>query len=669
MKSILFITGIVSCASFMTLAQGQDAPNHSKWDWVSLERNYPEGTPVTVEIRRSNIEETELEVRVPGYWKRTVNYGGIPHTQIRFPDPVLFGEGFPRLQALNALPNGNGLQGLLGEGGLLSEREPFLKKDDSNWFDFPDNQNASPLSSEKYMQSMRIGVKQEVFPEELIGQQLGDLTAKQMRTLGIDPAGARPGIPHLRGLITTSLGSKPGENFRVQVLNHKKVDVKLEHPLVPAGFSNSDEEENFGGYDAPELRDQEFYEKNAEIYNGNAPPLGKVQRIGGTFGGSQLSIPLCEVGRPTELCIPSLLEWRIVHRMPFVRKYECVPWDQWISKPSFLNGMALRLHLEATLTPILPIRTAHYLIVTPREFEDELQEFAEWKRDKGLCVKFVFIGDDLVDDIGPDRDDIDQYLENYYHRNFWNGIYVLLVGDIDRIPGGRSSKIRTRPDFSNGDSDHVYEVIGDDDFASLYVGRLSVDDANDLTVQLNKILAYERDPQAGPWPTHVTLAANSQNDNSNYGVDPQFPSKYAAAVNAIADYANYIDPPSFTVRHAGAADDVTPRATNQEIINDIGFGRGMVLYRGHGSSTDWVSGWDGTSIMGASFGSTEISQLDNDKIFPIVYSIACQNNRINQDDCAGENWMSHAGGGSSSLLRCFGKLLYRRESRARQGNI
>jgi len=50
--------------------------------------------------------------------------------------------------------------------------------------------------------------------------------------------------------------------------------------------------------------------------------------------------------------------------------------------------------------------------------------------------------------------------------------------------------------------------------------------------------------------------------------------------------------------------------------------------------------------MGASFGSTEINQLDNDKIFPIVYSIACQNNRINQDDCAGENWMSRAGGGA-----------------------
>ncbi|MFP6884340.1 MAG: C25 family cysteine peptidase [Roseibacillus sp.] len=646
MKTRLLLAGVVAWVSFMGFAQGQDVPGDSKWGWVPLERNYPEGTPVTVEIRRSNLEETELEVRVPGYWKRTVNYGGNPHTQIRFPDPVLFGEGFPRLQALEALRNGNGLQGLLGEGGLLSEREPFLKEDDSNWFDFPDGQNASPLSPAKYMQSMRIGVSRGAFPEGLIDQQLGDLTASQMIELGIEPVGARPGIPHLRGLIATSLGSKPGENFRVQVLNHKKMDVTLEHPLVPAGFSGSDEGENFEGYDAPELRDRDFYENNVEIYNGNVPPLGKVQRIGGTFGGSQFNVPLCEVGRPTELRIPSVLEWRIVHRMPFVRKYECIPWDQWISKPSFANGSSLRLRLEAVLTPILPIRTARYLIVTPREFEDELQEFADWKRDKGLSVKFVFVGNNLGDDVESDRDDIDQYLENYYHRNFCHGVYVLLVGDVDRIPGGRSNKVVANPDGNNGDSDHVYEAIEDDDFASLYVGRLSVDDADDLTVQLNKILAYERDPAIGLWPTRVTLAANSQNDNGVYGIDPQFPSKYAGAVNAIADYTNYTDPPTFTVRHAGAADDVTPRATNQEVIDDIGAGRGMVLYRGHGSSTDWVSGWDGTSTMGDSFGSTEINQLDNDKIFPIVYSIACQNNRINQDDCAGENWMSRAGGGS-----------------------
>ena len=64
MKSRLLLAGAVAWVSFTGFAQGQDVPGDSKWDWVPLERNYPEGTPVTVEIRRSNLEETELEVRV-----------------------------------------------------------------------------------------------------------------------------------------------------------------------------------------------------------------------------------------------------------------------------------------------------------------------------------------------------------------------------------------------------------------------------------------------------------------------------------------------------------------------------------------------------------------------------------------------------------------------------
>ena len=78
-----------------------------------------------------------------------------------------------------------------------------------------------------------------------------------------------------------------------------------------------------------------------------------------------------------------------------------------------------------------------------------------------------------------------------------------------------------------------------------YVGRLSVDSAEELTIWLNKILNYEKNPTFGQWPTKALLAANGQNQNGNYGVDPQFPSKYAFAVNSITTYGGYTDAPSF----------------------------------------------------------------------------------------------------------------------------
>ena len=53
---------------------------------------------------------------------------------------------------------------------------------------------------------------------------------------------------------------------------------------------------------------------------------------------------------------------------------------------------------------------------------------------------------------------------------------------------GQSNNVTAGPDGNNGASDHVYEVIGDSDFASIYVGRLSIDSESCLLNQLDKIL-------------------------------------------------------------------------------------------------------------------------------------------------------------------------------------
>ena len=54
---------------------------------------------------------------------------------------------------------------------------------------------------------------------------------------------------------------------------------------------------------------------------------------------------------------------------------------------------------------------------------------------------------------------------------------------------GQSDNLIASPDFNNGASDHVYEVIGDSDFASIYVGRHQLT-AIVLLNQLDKILEY-----------------------------------------------------------------------------------------------------------------------------------------------------------------------------------
>ncbi len=421
----------------------------------------------------------------------------------------------------------------------------------------------------------------------------------------------------------------------------------LEAPILPAGFEGSDQakpDDENTGYIPPQLIDEEFYKSFKGEYRGAEAPVSEISRAG-VFSAAEVRIPLLQVIDPSLIEVFTTFLVNIKH-LKGTEDFDCpLSWDNWIFKMPFINGSALREALTAKGLRIEASRSAHYLIVTPREYRDELNAFALWKQSKGLNVDFAYIGNAATDDVAPNRATLDAFIEEYFKKNYCHGVYVLLVGDTDVVPTGRSTRVIASPDANDGDSDHAYEVLGSDRFPSLYVGRLSVNSATELTDQLAKILSYERDPATGDWPLRATLAANSQNDDGSYGVSASHPSKYAAAVNSIATYGSYVAPPTFQRLHAGAANNATTRAVNQDVTDAIDAGRGHVLYRGHGGGSSWVSGWDGSSNTGDSWTATDIAGLNN-RAFPIVYSIACQNARIRNTESIAETWMSRAGAGA-----------------------
>jgi hypothetical protein len=80
-------------------------------------------------------------------------------------------------------------------------------------------------------------------------------------------------------------------------------------------------------------------------------------------------------------------------------------------------------------------------------------------------------------------------------------------------------------------------------------------------------------------------------------------------------------------------------------VDAIHGGRGIVLYRGHGDGNGWVSGWDGSSTFGLDFTTTHVNALTN-RAYPIVFSIACQNGRLRNNDAISELWLNRANGGA-----------------------
>ena len=652
---------IVSSGEDTKTFSGPFPAPYSSREWVALIDNAIEGTPISVEIRSSNDKETELEIRIPGYWSETINRGNSSFTEITFPSVVTHGAGLPSLETLARESSTFGLKGLLGENGILADQESYLTKDPRGWFAFPGPGNDAHPNLRKYMVNMDVGIQHPGIPEtalESLSNRINEnpigLTLSEIESLNLDPSGARPGIPHLRGLIYAALGSKIGKDLNFEIINEESVAKQLSAPLLPAGYQGFDPHYTTWWsslrFSAPLVFDQEFYtgSNRSGLYTGDEETLSEVQSIG-SFSGSQLSIPLCSLSNfdTSNINVAKKISCRITHKKELPSKLDTIGWDAWYNKPAFVNGLGFLEKIHIRDIPIFIRRMAHYLILTPENYLEHLDEFIDWKRSKGLFVQTATVGSNTTDDMPNDSDEIDSYIENYFNSYFGRGLYVLLIGDTDVMETGQSDNVTAGPDGNNGASDHVYEVIGDSDFASIYVGRLSIDSESCLLNQLDKILEYERNPLNGLWPTKVTLAGNSQNDNGNYGVDPAFPSKYAAAVNDIANYANYNINPNFTVRHAGAADAADLRAVNQDIIDDLESGVGQILYRGHGDTDSWVAGWDGSSDWGNDFGAAEINSL-NHEINPLVYSIACQNNRIKQEDCAGENWMKQMNGGSVS---------------------
>lgn len=84
----------------------------------------------------------------------------------------------------------------------------------------------------------------------------------------------------------------------------------------------------------------------------------------------------------------------------------------------------------------------------------------------------------------------------------------------------------------------------------------------------------------------------------------------------------------------GAKNSARPRAVNQDVIDASTGALTRVLYRGHGDTSSWVAGWDGSSSYGNNFDMTNELPLLENTVFPIIYSIACQNGRVQFNDAS-----------------------------------
>ena len=282
--------------------------------------------------------------------------------------------------------------------------------------------------------------------------------------------------------------------------------------------------------------------------------------------------------------------------------------NQFLNFQSFMPG------------PIVP-EQGNMLIICHDGYMAAMAPFVAWKNQIGLPTSIV-----AISSIGNTSSNIKNYVSNYY--NTQGLTYLLIVGDAQYV---------TPTYFSNsGDSDNGYVYIaGNDKYPDAFVGRFSAETVQDVITQVNKSINYEKNPTPGAlWYKNGMGIASAQGP----GDDGQMDFEHIRSIRSQLlgyTYSNISEMYDNSQGVLDAPGDPSPAM----IASDVNNGLGIINYCGHG----WDSGW-GTS----GFSSSDVSNLTNYNMLPLIISVACQNGRFNNFTCFAETWLRAAYNGTST---------------------
>jgi hypothetical protein len=240
------------------------------------------------------------------------------------------------------------------------------------------------------------------------------------------------------------------------------------------------------------------------------------------------------------------------------------------------------------------------LIVTPLEFLPSLNYFLFYKRICGFSVEI------LVTDPSWDINDIKNEI------SLRNPDYLLIIGDISKIPA--FSEMLYIP--GNG-GDHrltdLYYACSDSDYIpDIFYGRISVDDVNELSDIIDKILNY--DSLNYSWGNKAFFMAS---DDATWFTLAEMTQNYSME----------------KVRQNGMiADSHFARRSTPGTPLDEAFSSGISIaaYSGHGSNFSW---------RGPSFDTSDVNNLPPNFRTPVIFSFACNTGAYgNNNDCFMEHW-------------------------------
>jgi len=287
--------------------------------------------------------------------------------------------------------------------------------------------------------------------------------------------------------------------------------------------------------------------------------------------------------------------------------------------PTF-EGLYRGLFLNATAVPelenALPA-VERILVVVPDALQDALAPFVAWKLRLGFEVEVA-----PLSTVGTTNGAVKAFLQTRYDDQATRPVHVLLVGDISSMP--------TNHGIGGCASDFLYSLLaGGDLLSDVLVSRLSVKDAADLALQIQKIISYEQasfvtDLSAealakADWLSGSLCISSSEGDGAS---NDDVRSNLICDLQSEHGYA-----PVTKLFHSMGNDSAA------NITAAVEEGRGWITYLGHGSGFSW----DTTEPP---YASNTVLKLKNADRLATVMDVSCSNGGFDViETCFAEAWM------------------------------
>ncbi|MCB0393401.1 MAG: hypothetical protein KDD25_02505, partial [Bdellovibrionales bacterium] len=251
-----------------------------------------------------------------------------------------------------------------------------------------------------------------------------------------------------------------------------------------------------------------------------------------------------------------------------------------------------------------------YLIVSPDNLTNGVEEFVAWKQSMGYEVSV-----ESLSSPNNTKENIQALIRSYYDAG--KADFVVLIGDENSLPMFYVSTAGG----SQTPSDLYYFTMGGqgDTIPDVYFSRIGASTADAARLELSKSIEFERGDHANS-NGYSKVIGIASNEGSNPSDDEY-----------ITDIENaFVTEQAMNKTHfAQNSKDSTPQNLNATLST----GAFWMFYMGHGSGTSWPS-------MNKTYNVSDIKNINNaNELKPIVIDVACQNGKV-ESNHLGSNLMS-----------------------------